>query len=155
MITYQPSLPVEEGMEADELTSVLVRHFAAIKSKELWRGTTLAGPHRDDLVLYVNGQNVHIYGSQGQQRTAALALKLAEIELIKEEKAEYPVLLLDDVLSELDDVRRTHLLESIGGKVQTFVTSTSLEGIDRSLLQDAQIYKVKEGHIHFADAFSN
>lgn len=77
---------------------------------------TLFGPHRDDFELYVNNRNVQTFGSQGQQRTAALSLKLAEIELIHEEVGEYPLLLLDDVLSELDDHRQTHLLDTMAKK---------------------------------------
>ena len=83
----------------------------------------------------------------GQQRTAALSLKLAEIELIKEEKGEYPILLLDDVLSELDEQRRSDLLADIRDKVQTFVTDTSTEGIDHRLLELAEIYTVREGKV--------
>ena len=81
------------------------------------------------LQFFVNDYDVQTYGSQGQQRTTALSLKLAEIELIKQEVGEAPVLLLDDVLSELDDYRQSHLLNTIQGDVQTFVTTTSVEGI--------------------------
>lgn len=146
-LVYQPTAPLDEKMEAAELAAALAEHYASIKIKELRQGITLAGPHRDDVAIHVNGHDVQTFGSQGQQRTAALALKLAEIELIKEETGEYPVLLLDDVLSELDDKRRTHLLDAIGRKAQTFVTGTSLEGIDHLLLQSAQLYRVKEGQI--------
>jgi DNA replication and repair protein RecF len=119
--------------------------FDTIKEKEMERGTTLAGPHRDDLALYVNGKDVQTYGSQGQQRTTALSLKLAEIELIKSEVGEYPLLLLDDVLSELDDSRQSHLLNTIQGKVQTFVTTTSVEGIEHETLQQASLFHVENG----------
>ena len=107
----------------------------------------LWGPHRDDLLFFVNGRDVQTYGSQGQQRTTALSLKLAEIDLIHEEIGEYPILLLDDVLSELDDYRQSHLLHTIQGRVQTFVTTTSVEGIDHATLKEAEIFRVASGKV--------
>lgn len=84
---------------------------------------------------------------QGQQRTTALSLKLAEIELIKQETKEAPILLLDDVLSELDDYRQSHLLNTIQGEVQTFVTTTSVDGIHHETIQHAKMFHVKQGVI--------
>ena len=113
-----------------------------MKQREIFRGTTLIYPHRDDLQFFVNSKNVQVFGSQGQQRTTALSLKLAEIELIYSEVKEYPILLLDDVLSELDDYRQSHLLNTIQGKVQTFVTTTSVDGIEHETLKDAKTIHV-------------
>lgn len=146
-IEYIPSLQIEPDMEKNDLAVHMQKELTRIRDKEIIRGTTLIGPHRDDLRLLANGLDLHVYGSQGQQRTAALSLKLAEIELIYQEVSYYPILLLDDVLSELDDTRKTHLLEAIRGRVQTFVTTTSLEGIDPETLNRAQIYQVKQGTI--------
>jgi DNA replication and repair protein RecF len=95
----------------------------------------------------VNDRDVAVYGSQGQQRTTALAVKLAEIDLMKQETGEYPVLLLDDVLSELDDERQTHLLKAIEDKVQTFLTTTSLDGIAREIIQEPAVFTVAAGTI--------
>lgn len=89
---------------------------------DVLRGSTSIGPHRDDLFFYVSGRMLKAFGSQGQQRSAALALKLAQLEYVKNNTGEYPVLLLDDVMSELDADRRTHLLKFIDGRVQTFIT---------------------------------
>lgn len=89
---------------------------------DILRGNTSIGPHRDDLFFYVSGKQLKAFGSQGQQRSAALALKLAQLEYVKNNTGEYPVLLLDDVMSELDSERRTHLLKFIDGRVQTFIT---------------------------------
>src|SRR5699024_9132253 len=100
-----------------------------------------------DLVFLVNNQNVQTFGSQGQQRTTALSLKLAEIEFIHSEIDEYPILLLDDVLSELDDYRQSHLLDTIQGKVQTFVTTTSVDGIEHDTLKRAQAIRIEQGDI--------
>ena len=92
------------------------------------QGTTLVGPHRDDIKFIVNENDVAVFGSQGQQRTTALAVKLAEIDLMQEETGEYPVLLLDDVLSELDANRQTHLLLAIewcGTTIDSYPESVS------------------------------
>lgn len=112
------------------------------------RGTTLIGPHRDDLIFYVNNKDVQTFGSQGQQRTTALSIKLAEIDLIYNEVGEYPILLLDDVLSELDDFRQSHLLNTIQGKVQTFVSTTSVDGINHDTLKKAELFRVSDGNVH-------
>jgi len=121
--------------------------FDKIRENERRRGVTLFGPHRDDFELYVNNRNVQTFGSQGQQRTAALSLKLAEIELIHEEVGEYPLLLLDDVLSELDDHRQTHLLDTMGQKVQTIITTTNIDGIAHETIQQAKVFHVKQGEV--------
>ena len=105
---------------AEEYKSKLVES----RKNDIWRGSTSVGPHRDDLILSVNGINLRTYGSQGQQRTGVLALKLAELEFIKSETGEYPFLLLDDVMSELDASRREHLIAFIQDRIQTFITAT-------------------------------
>lgn len=109
------------------------------------RGYTSLGPHRDDLEIFHEGRSLRAYGSQGQQRTAALALKLSELEFIRSVREEYPVLLLDDVLSELDQHRREKLLGFINGTVQTFLTVN-----DRHLAPvdgDVAAYRVREGRL--------
>lgn len=146
-ISYSPTVEVLEDANKEKIESIYENKFYELKEKEIERGTTLVGPHRDDLIFYVNDRNVHIYGSQGQQRTTALSVKLAEIELIHNEIGEYPVLLLDDVLSELDDFRQSHLLNTIQGKVQTFVSTTSVEGIHHETLRNADIFKVHQGTV--------
>jgi DNA replication and repair protein RecF len=108
---------------------------------------TLAGPHRDDLEFAINGKDVQSFGSQGQQRTAALSLKLAELELMHEEIGEYPLLLLDDVLSELDQTRQTQLIETFQSRVQTFITTTGLESVNMSRLKEASIFHVRDGQL--------
>jgi DNA replication and repair protein RecF len=146
-VYYEPTVDVDASMTIEEIRQALQKEFSRVKEQEMRRGTTQIGPHRDDLAFYVNGRNIQTFGSQGQQRTTALSLKLAEIELIHENTGEYPILLLDDVLSELDDHRQTHLLNSIRGRVQTFVTTTSVEGIDHHLLDEAATFYVEEGTI--------
>jgi DNA replication and repair protein RecF len=146
-IEYDASIDVSEKMELSKIVEVYQKQFQDIETKEMERGSSLIGPHRDDLVFFINGKEVHTYGSQGQQRTTALSLKLAEIELIHNEVGEYPILLLDDVLSELDDSRQSHLLNTIEGKVQTFVSTTSVNGIEHETLQKAEIFYVQQGTV--------
>ncbi|MEW9672346.1 DNA replication/repair protein RecF [Ammoniphilus sp. 3BR4] len=145
-IQYHPSFSVDRLLPLSESIAQFVQQLEQLKEKELARGTTLLGPHRDDLSFHINGTNVQQYGSQGQQRTTALSLKLAEIQLIYEEIGEYPILLLDDVLSELDASRQSHLLDAIKDKVQTFVTATGVEGLHHQTLEDASIFRVQSGN---------
>ena len=105
---------------------------------------TSQGPHRDDLCFKVNGIDIRKYGSQGQQRTAALSLKLSEIELVKLVIKDTPVLLLDDVLSELDAGRQSWLLESIQD-IQTLISCTGLDDFVNSRISLDKVFRVKEG----------
>lgn len=146
-IRYVPSCRVSEVMDLSTMVVALKEEYTRMEEREMQRGTTLIGPHRDDLSFFVNDRDIQTFGSQGQQRTTALSLKLAEIELIFEKTGEYPILLLDDVLSELDDYRQTHLLNTIQGKVQTFVTTTSVDGIDHDVINRAETFYVNDGSI--------
>lgn len=146
-MTYEATIDVSQDASLEEIEKKFEESFKQIRQKEIDRGTTLIGPHRDDLLFYINDRDVQVYGSQGQQRTTALSVKLAEIELIKQEIGEYPILLLDDVLSELDDYRQSLLLSTIQGKVQTFVTTTSVDGIHHETLKQAAIYEVRQGKL--------
>lgn len=147
-IIYQSSVPdVLDNADSSKIVKAYQESYERLKQRELDRGTTLIGPHRDDLNFFVNDKDVQAFGSQGQQRTAALSVKLAEIELIKHEVGEYPILLLDDVLSELDDIRKTHLLGVFKQKVQTFVTTTSVDGLDQSLLDRATLFQIHQGEV--------
>ncbi len=146
-IKYRPTTGLSADWTEQEMATYLEQKLAEVKKRELERGVTLIGPHRDDLQFLVNDYDVQIYGSQGQQRTTALSLKLAEIELIKQETKEAPILLLDDVLSELDDYRQSHLLNTIQGEVQTFVTTTSVDGIHHETIQHAKMFHVKQGEV--------
>lgn len=118
------------------------------RAEELRRGQTLIGPHRDDLVILVDGNDARAYASQGQQRTAVLSLKLAELQFMREQTNEAPILLLDDVLSELDPSRRHYLLQAVEQGVQTFVSCTDLESLMlRSWPPDSRLYRVTGGRL--------
>ena len=116
-----------EGDE-DEIAKTLLRRLSGNYEKDLRLGFTTVGPHRDDLSVLIGGTDAKSYASQGQMRTAALALKLAEVQIFKELSGEYPILVLDDVMSELDLTRRKKLLQKIGG-IQTLLTCTHAERV--------------------------
>lgn len=147
-IDYASSIPIDNtDLSLEALQNQLLQQLMNNRKRELFKANTFLGPHRDDLLFIVNGQNVQTYGSQGQQRTTALSIKLAEIDLMHSETGEYPVLLLDDVMSELDNERQIHLLETIEGKVQTFLTTTSLDLIKDKLTVEPDIFYVQQGKI--------
>ena len=127
-IIYEPCVK-EQDFESE-----LVR----IRDRDLKFKCTNIGPHKDDMCFLINGMDVRKYGSQGQQRTAALSLKLAEIELVKQIIHDTPVLFLDDVLSELDDQRKTKLLDILNNRIQTFITTTSIDGIEHHVIKEAK-----------------
>lgn len=110
---------IEPGLSRQEI----LNRYAESRLQEQQYKSTMVGPHKDDFSFIVNGADLRAFGSQGQQRTAVLSVKLAEIELIKTETNEYPLLLLDDVFSELDEDRKAMLLEYLTGRVQTFISS--------------------------------
>ena len=118
----------------------------AARDRDIKARMTSAGPHRDDFSFLVGDVDIRKYGSQGQQRTAALSLKLAEIELVKKITGDNPILLLDDVLSELDSNRQNYLLNSIG-EIQTIITCTGLEEFVNHRFELNRVYKVEEGSV--------
>ena len=113
--------------------------------REREMGTSLVGPHREDLEILINGKDSKIYASQGQQRTAMLALKLASLEIAQEQTGESPILLLDDVFSELDQRRRESLMEIVSNR-QVFITCTDLEGMEK--FSGAFYYTVEQAKVN-------
>ena len=146
-VSYQATIPLEDGITASQMKEIYIDQFKKNQTREADQATTLIGPHRDDLIFYLNEIPVQTYGSQGQQRSTVLSLKLAEIELMKLSTGEYPLLLLDDVLSELDDDRQTHLIKAIENKVQTFITTTSLDGIKQQFINEPVVIPIEKGTI--------
>jgi DNA replication and repair protein RecF len=124
--------------------------LTAARDKDLFRKQTSVGPHRDDLRFIVNDVDVANFGSQGQQRTTILSVKLAEIDLIHQETLDYPILILDDVMSELDNQRQSMLLKTALGKTQTFLTTTTLDHLT-DLPEELQIFNVDHGHANLAE----
>lgn len=146
-VSYQATIPLEDGLTPSQMKEIYIDQFKKNQTREADQATTLIGPHRDDLIFYLNEVPVQTYGSQGQQRSTVLSLKLAEIELMKLSTGEYPLLLLDDVLSELDDDRQTHLIKAIENKVQTFITTTSLDGIKQQFINEPVVIPIEKGTI--------
>lgn len=146
-VSYQATIPLEDGLTPSQMKEIYINQFKKNQTREADQATTLIGPHRDDLIFYLNEIPVQTYGSQGQQRSTVLSLKLAEIELMKLSTGEYPLLLLDDVLSELDDDRQTHLIKAIENKVQTFITTTSLDGIKQQFINEPVVIPIEKGTI--------
>ncbi len=132
----------EKSTGADDFSDLLYER----RDKDIVNGTTSVGPHRDDLQFLSNGIDLRKFGSQGQQRTAALSLKLSEIRMIEKETGDKPVLLLDDVLSELDGHRQTWLLDSIKD-IQTMISCTGLEDLVSSRINIDQIFHVVNGNV--------
>ena len=136
-IQYDPDVNMEDFEEKLSLS----------QERDIRLKQTCVGPHRDDFSFYVGGIDIRKFGSQGQQRTAALSLKLSEIELVKKITKDTPVLLLDDVLSELDANRQNYLLNSIGD-IQTIITCTGLDEFINNRFEIDKIYKVSEGTVN-------
>ena len=133
----------DEFFTEENLTKVMMKK----SFDDIMRGSTKIGPQHDDLEFYINDLDAKMYASQGQQRSIVLSLKLAEINYLKEKTGTYPVLLLDDVLSELDKNRQLKLLDAINENVQTFITTPSISDIKEDLLKKAKVFKIENGNI--------
>ena len=133
----------DESFTEENLTKVMMKK----SFDDIMRGSTKIGPQHDDLEFYINDLGAKMYASQGQQRSIVLSLKLAEINYLKEKTGTYPVLLLDDVLSELDKNRQLKLLDAINENVQTFITTPSISDIKEDLLKKAKVFKIENGNI--------
>ena len=138
---YMASL---ESAEPAEAAGELRRLLGQAREGDVKRGQTSQGPHRDDFTLLVNGYDLRLYGSQGQHRTAALALKLGELDVMRESAGEQPILILDDVLSELDGNRRAGLMKAVEG-IQTFITCVKVEDEMRGM--PMALYDVQGGQV--------
>lgn len=136
LLSYEPDTEASEFQE----------RLKNVRERDLKFGQTTAGPHRDDLSFFIQDIDIRKFGSQGQQRTSALSLKLSEIQLVKDSIHETPILLLDDVLSELDSNRQNFLLNSIHD-IQTIITCTGLDEFVKNRFQINKVFKVTEGHV--------
>jgi DNA replication and repair protein RecF len=145
-LNYDTFLELDNDYNLNNIKEKFEQKLKNNEEKEIQRGVSLFGPHRDDIIFKVNDINIRKFGSQGQQRTTALALKLAELEFMKSEVGEYPVLLLDDVFSELDKKRKKHLLIIIKNKIQTFMTNTQLDDLHK-IETNKTLYRVKTAKV--------
>ena len=136
--------------ETENIEDIQYAYLVALeerKQEEMRRCQSCVGPHRDDVIYYINDQEATKFASQGQQRTIVLALKLSELDIITEKTGEDPILLLDDVLAELDDVRQNYLLKSINKNTQTIITSVDTILFEDEFLKDVEIFKIENGKI--------
>ena len=141
------SLNITDVNDTNFTEENLVKVMMKKSFDDIMRGSTKIGPHQDDLEFYINDLDAKMYASQGQQRSIVLSLKLAEINYLKSKTGTYPVLLLDDVLSELDKNRQLKLLDAINENVQTFITTPSISDIKEDLLKKAKVFKIENGNI--------
>jgi DNA replication and repair protein RecF len=146
-IVYRPSFHVNPEWGLIEGEQQYRQQLRDNRKKEIQQGMCLLGPHRDDLEFLVNGINMLTYGSRGQQRTTALSAKLAELEYMRSNTGEEPVLLLDDVFSELDSRRRDYLLQQICQHEQVLITATDFTGFPPELLEGAHTYQIVKGSV--------
>lgn len=145
-INYDCSFLNDEN-ELEDIALEFSKALVEIKLEEMRRGQACIGPHRDDVIFYINNNEATKFASQGQQRTVVLALKLAELDIIAEKIGEDPILLLDDVLAELDDLRQNYLLKSISENTQTIITSVDTVLFEKEFLSDVKIYKIENGKL--------
>ena len=144
-LTYVSNIEITDQKNSD--VEKLKKKEKSFFDRERSYGATLIGPHRDDFVFLLNGKDLSVYGSQGQIRAAILALKLAEVLIFKEKDGEYPILLLDDIFSELDIEKRNRLVEYILDDVQTIITTTDVDMLDPTLVEKAKVFVVENGKI--------
>jgi DNA replication and repair protein RecF len=145
-IIYLPNVEYQKD-EVEEIHIKIKEQIEQKRNGEMNMGTTLVGPHRDEIDFIINQATARNYGSQGQQRTFVLSLKLGELQLIEQVIGEPPLLLLDDVMAELDLQRQQQLLDSLGNRFQTLITTTHLNYFDSKLLKEAQIIEVERGKL--------
>ncbi|MGB3205997.1 MAG: DNA replication/repair protein RecF [Crinalium sp.] len=145
-IKYAPNVSLEDD-EPEKVQQAFLDKIQQRRLPEQIHGTSLVGSHRDEVEFTINQTPARSYGSQGQQRTLVLALKLAELKLIEEVVGEPPLLLLDDVLAELDPLRQNQLLDAIQDRFQTLITTTHLGSFDADWLKSSQILSVQGGNI--------
>ncbi len=144
-LNYNSSIRIYDDKEKmiNEFQKILKNSY----SKDKLYGMTLLGPHRDDFSMILDDKDLSLYGSQGQNRLAVLSLKLSELNIFKEKTGDNPILLLDDIFSELDINKRNRLIKYILGDIQTIITTTDLNMIDDSLIKKAKVFSVSDGRV--------
>lgn len=146
-IKYFPNIEFDV-FDENEIKEKMLEKFRCNIKREIIQGTTLFGPHRDDFNFFIDGKEIKEFGSQGQQRIAVLCLKFSELEIFKEKTGEYPVLLLDDIFSELDEIKKNNIIRYMGKNIQTFITTTDINKIDEKLLKNSSIFNIKNGEVY-------
>jgi len=142
-IVYRPNIQTDRFDDEEYIKNLFVQKLFQCSEQEKNAKMSLFGIHKDDFEIFINGENIKLFGSQGQQRTAVLTLKMSQIELIKQSTGEYPVLLLDDILSELDKTRQEYLINKFD-KYQVIITCTDIHSIKK---ESCRIFRVENGEV--------
>lgn len=145
-ITYLNNLNLD-NYDEQKIKDVMIKKYKSNLKKEIVLGLTLFGPHKDDLIFKLDNRDIKLYGSQGQQRSCILSLKLAEINIFEKKTGEKPLVLLDDIFSELDDTKKNNIIKYINNDIQIVITTTDLNQIQKELLLESYIYKINNGNI--------
>lgn len=145
-IVYETNVEFN-NFEPEEIKKVLKDKYKKNQQREIAMGMTLYGPHRDDFTFTIEGNDIKIYGSQGQQKLAFIALKFAEIPIFEEKTGTKPIILLDDIFSELDKTKKNKLIQYIDKDYQVIITSNDTKDISKKILKDANIFKIQDGKI--------
>ncbi|MBE6150606.1 MAG: DNA replication/repair protein RecF [Firmicutes bacterium] len=145
-IVYETNVEFN-NFEFAEIKNVLKEKYRKNQQREIAMGMTLYGPHRDDFTFTIEGNDIKIYGSQGQQKLAFIALKFSEIPIFKEKTGTKPIILLDDIFSELDKTKKNKLIQYIDNDYQVIITSNDTKDISKKILKDANIFKIQDGKI--------
>ena len=140
-VVYDPNINIDI-YERDKIKELLIKKYKVNLTKEIDNGMTLYGPHRDDLKFYIGDDDITVFGSQGQQKLAIIALKLAEITIFKEITNTNPIILLDDIFSELDTINKNKLIKYINNDIQVVITANDTRGISKKILDNSKIYIV-------------
>lgn len=143
-IKYESCI-VLENLSLEEIKKKMKQKVAEMRGQEYRMHTTMVGPHKDDISFWIDQKNLKIFGSQGQQRMAILSLKLAEINIFTNYSHTKPILLLDDVFSELDDGKKNNLLSYISNDIQTIITTTEVSNIEESILNKSKLIEIEDG----------
>ena len=143
-LEYKPSIGIDDD---NNIKDKLILEYRKRLKYDIKMCSTSIGPHKDDFEFYLEEKNLKYYGSQGQQRIGVLSLKLSEIEIFKKYKETAPILLLDDIFSELDDNKKNNLLKYINRDIQTIITTTDLNNLDEKLIKKSKLFNINKGNI--------
>lgn len=147
-ITNSSNLKIKYISDYNDMTeNDLIEKYKKNLKKDLFIGKTSFGIHHDDIEFYLDDLNLKIYGSEGQQKNAIISLKLSELEIINKKKNDYPILILDDLFSELDKEKINNIVKLLNDSIQTFITTTNIENIDSKLFNNCKIIKIENGQI--------
>lgn len=146
ILKYSPNVDITE-YDDENISKILQKKFKRDFNKEISLGMTISGPHRDDFNFYLDNKDMKFYSSEGQKKMAVISYKLAEMKLFKEQEDKKPIILLDDLFSELDIKNKNRLVKYIPEDMQVIITSNDLKGINKSIRDNAKIFKIKDSEV--------